>query len=84
MKTAFYQPSTGVLVNIQERSFHRRDMHDAITKLVQAARRMFGSVPEMAFCVWDASSVRIYPMNEDKPPAFETVVPLVKQHGYRE
>lgn len=84
MKTAFYQPALNALVNIQDRPFHHRDMQTVVRDLVGAARRMFGPVPRFAFCVWDESSLRIFPMNQDQPPTFEEVATLVRKHGFRD
>lgn len=82
MKTAFFEPVGRTLVNVQNREMHHRDMRTVVADLVGAARRMFGPVPGLAFCVWDASSVRIYPMNPDAPPTFDEVALLVRKHGY--
>jgi hypothetical protein len=82
MKTAFYEPTRRVLVNVQDRNMHHRDVRVVVADLVEAARRMLGPVPGLAFCVWDESSVRIYPMNPDAPPTFDEVATACGRFGY--
>lgn len=82
MKTAIYDPSRRVLVNVQEAPFHHRDLDHAIRRFVQAARRVAAPVPGLAICVWDAVSLRIFPINSASRPTFQEVANLARAHGY--
>lgn len=82
MKAALYEPVKGVLLNVQEAPFRPRETDAVVPRFIEWARNTVGSLPGVAFCVWDDSSLRIFPLNPKKPPTFQEVARLARAHGY--
>jgi hypothetical protein len=82
MKTAIYDPVNRSLLNVQRAPFHHRETIRAAADFVAMAREKIGRLPGVAFCVWDESSIRIYPMNPDEPPTFDEVAKACGGFGY--
>ena len=82
MKIGLYDPVNGVLLDVRESPFHHRDLWAAVPEFVARARRVVGSLPGVALCVWDESSLRVFPFRADMPPTFDEVATACGRFGY--